>query len=134
MFARSLRTCADDEGGAAIEFAIVAPILFAFIAGILSLGWVMHSVSSVRFALQEAGRTLQLNPEMTQDDLADVVEANLGWFAKPEVTVNLSVGEPEGGISLAQATAQYAIIFSVPLLPPLEFELQTSVTVPLSAS
>lgn len=135
MCARSPRRIVGHEGGgAAIEFAIVAPLLFAVIAGILSVGWAMHSISSVRYALEAAGRTLQLNPEMTETELADVVGAKLGKLAKPDVTVSLTVGEPEAGIRLAQATARYVITFSVPLLPPFELDLQTSVTVPLTSS
>jgi Flp pilus assembly protein TadG len=132
--ARGLRrSLADEQGGAAVEFAIVAPLLFALIAGILMLGWTFHSVSSVRYALEEAGRSLQLDPQMTEAELADVVEARLEMLAKPEVTVTLVVGEPEDGIRIAQATAQYAITFSVPLLPSFELEMQTSVTVPLTS-
>jgi Flp pilus assembly protein TadG len=127
------RRFADEQGGAAVEFAIVAPLLFALIAGIFVLGWTMHSVASVRYALEEAGRSLQLDPDMTETELADVVEAKLDRLARPDVTVTLVVGEPEDGIRIAQATAQYAITFSVPLLPSFELEMQTSVTVPLTS-
>jgi Flp pilus assembly protein TadG len=132
--ARSLRRIAGHQGGgAAVEFAVVAPLLIALIAGILTIGWAFHSISSVRYALEEAGRALQLDPDMTETELAALVEANVGELAKPDVTVTLIIDEPDGGIRLAHATAQYALSFSVPLLPPLEFNLQTSVTVPLSS-
>lgn len=128
------KSAANSDGGAAIEFAIVAPFLIALIAGIFSVGWMMHSISSVRYALAEAGRALQLDPDMTEEALTSLVNAKMEGIGKPGVTISLVIGEPEGGIRLAQATADYAIVFSVPLLPQFTFDFETSVSVPLTAS
>jgi Flp pilus assembly protein TadG len=133
--ARNSRSFTSDcDGGAALEFAILGPILIMFIIGILVSGWAFHSVSSVRYALAEAGRALQLDPDLTSDDLADIVRTRAGTIVDPDLSVTLVVGPPDGGIKMAEATVDYVVSFQFPLLPPLDFDFQTSVTVPLVSS
>lgn len=135
MFARTARNFRSNcEGGAALEFAILAPALILFIIGILVGGWAFHSVSSVRYALAEAGRALQMNPELTAEALTEIVKTRAGNIVDPDLSVTLVVGPPNGGIKLAQATVNYVVTFQALFLPPLDFDFQTSVTVPLTAS
>jgi len=112
----------------------MAPALIFFIIGILVAGWTFHSVSSVRYALAEAGRALQMNPEMTEAELAAIVRTRAGTIIDPDLSVTLTIGPPNGGIKLAEATADYVVTFQAPFLPPLDFDFETSVTVPLASS
>jgi Flp pilus assembly protein TadG len=96
--------CSDCDGGAAIEFAILGPALLLFIIGILVCGWTFHSVSSVRYALAEAGRALQMNPDLTAEALTEIVRNRAGAIVDPNLAVTLVVGPPNGGIKMAQAT------------------------------
>ncbi len=122
---------ANNSGSAAIEFAMVGPLLIIMIAGIFSVGWIMHSISSVRYALEEAGRVLLVDSDMTESELTTLVTGKLGNLSNRDVTVSLVVDEPLGGIRLAHATAVIPVKFSVPLLPEFEFSFDTSVTIPL---
>src|SRR5262245_39469465 len=65
------------RGTAAVEFALVCPALFIFLLGIYSVGSVMHCISSVRYALEETARMLQLNPTLTEEDLQDAIDTKL---------------------------------------------------------
>ncbi len=58
-----------ESGTAAIEFAFVFPLLIMLIVGIYAVGSVMHSISSVRYALEDTARMLQINPALTQAEL-----------------------------------------------------------------
>ena len=102
--------------------------------GIFCGGWAFHSVSSVRYALAEAGRALQMDPTLTSDQLAEIVRTRAGAIVDPDLSVSLVIGAPNAGIKLAQATVDYVVTFQVPLLPSLDFDFQTSVTVPLTSS
>ena len=128
---RPRRFCSDSEGGAILEFAILAPALLLFIVGILVGGWALHSVSSVRYALAEAGRALQIDPSLTADALTAIVRSRARAIEDPNLSVTLVVGEPNDGIKMAEATVDYVVSLQVPLLPPLDFDFQTTVVVPL---
>ena len=122
---------ANDSGSAAVEFAMVGPLLIIMIVGILSVGWLMHSVSSTRYALEEAGRAMLVDATMTESELTTLVTSKLGQLSGRDVKVSLVVDEAVDGIRLAHATAEIPVKFSVPLLPEFAFSFDTSVTIPL---
>lgn len=131
--ARTRRLSANDEGNAAVEFAMIAPLLFIMIIAIFSIGWIMHSISSVRFALEEAGRALLVDSDMTQGELSALVTSKLGLLANSNVVVNLVIDAPQDGIKMAHANAKIPISFVVPLLPHFSYTFDTSVSIPLIA-
>jgi Flp pilus assembly protein TadG len=53
MLARGRRT---DGGAAAVEFALVTPILFALLLGIIQFGWYFFVANSTSSAAREAAR------------------------------------------------------------------------------
>lgn len=127
------RIATNDDGNAAVEFAMIGPLLIVMVAAIFSIGWVMHSISSVRYALEEAGRTLLVNPAMTENELITLVTNKLGQLANGNVVVSLVVDQAQNGIMLAHANAAIPLNFDVPLLPQFGFTFDTSVTIPLIA-
>ncbi|HTR85371.1 MAG TPA: TadE/TadG family type IV pilus assembly protein [Reyranella sp.] len=51
----------DSRGGAAIEFAIIAPLFFTLILGTLDFGRMFYVSQSLQHATQQAGRYYTLN-------------------------------------------------------------------------
>jgi hypothetical protein len=124
---------ANESGSAAVEFAMVGPLLIIMIVGIFSAGWLMHSIASTRYALEEAGRVMLVNADMTESELTKLVTGKLGQLSGRDVSVSLVVDDAVDGIRLAHATAEIPVKFSVPLLTEFAFSFDTSVTIPLIA-
>ena len=52
----------DRRGGAVIEFAILAPVLFTILLGIIEMGRMFYVRQALEYATEEAARYYMLNP------------------------------------------------------------------------
>jgi len=129
----SLRFGRDEAGSSALEFAIIAPAFIVLLIGIISIGWGMHRISTVRLAVEESGRALQVNPGLTQGQLAAMIKDELKSIGGSNVVVSLSSQTDATGINIANLTAVYEFEISIPLLPSYQFHYTTSVSVPLAS-
>lgn len=118
-----------DSGTAAVEFAFVFPLLIMLVLGTYSVGAIMHSVSSVRYALEETARMLQMNPALTEGDLQTALDGKLGNFGKQEVTLTMSVEADDSGSSIARLTAHFPYTIAVPFIPAYEGAYQQTAVV-----
>ena len=50
-----------DAGASAVEFALVAPLLFLLIAGTIEFGWAFHQVMDTRHGARETARLVAVN-------------------------------------------------------------------------
>ena len=108
------------SGAVAVEFALVFPLLVVFVLGIYAVGSVMHCISSVRYALEETGRMLQMNSSLTQDDLQAAIDQKLAHYGKQAVTLTKTVDKDSYGSSVAHLTATYPYYIAVPFVPRYE--------------
>lgn len=134
MFSRRLGGLADDRSGtSAVEFAIIAPVLFALLFGVLELGWALHCNQSVDWAVQNAARKLVVTPALTQSQLQTTVQSMLTNIADPS-SVTVSLTEDPAGTSprLAHVSASYAHTINVPLLSSFDYTYRTSSTMVLN--
>ena len=60
--ARFWQLAGDQCGGAAIEFAILAPVLFTILLGSIDMGRMFYVRQSLGYAAQQAARYYALNP------------------------------------------------------------------------
>jgi Flp pilus assembly protein TadG len=118
----------------AIEFGIVAPAFLMSVLGIFWFGWSMHNASSLTYALDQAGRALQINPALNQSALQTLVATKLGEISDVAITVNLAVGAEVNGTQLATISGSYARAIDVPFIPPIEYRITRQVTVPVRAN
>jgi Flp pilus assembly protein TadG len=123
----------DERGSSALEFAIIAPAFIVLLIGIISVGWAMHCISSLRLAVEQSGRALQVDPSLTQDQLATMIKNELKSIGDPKVNVSMSNLPDLAGVQMAKITATYNFEISIPLLPPYEIHYTTSVSVPHSS-
>jgi Flp pilus assembly protein TadG len=119
------------RGTAAVEFALVCPALFVFLLGIYSVGSVMHCISSVRYALEETARMLQLNPTLTEEELQEAIDTKLANYGSRAVTVTLTmnVDTDEEGTEIAHLSASYSWLIAVPFIPRYDGAYQQSVDI-----
>jgi hypothetical protein len=64
---------AGDTGAAAVEFALVLPLLFVLLFGIIELGFGLFQLQAAQATVREAVRGVALGVESC-DDVADLVE------------------------------------------------------------
>lgn len=121
----------NEKGGAAIEFALVAPPFVIMLFGIFQLGWAMNSASLVHDALVTQARSLAFNANMTSDQLQSAVRAQVAGLTDSNVTVTVD-HQAINGVNSAVATATYAAAIAVPLLGSYPVNFNSTVTVPMS--
>lgn len=107
-------------GTAAVEFAFVCPVLITLVLGIYGVGAVMHSISNVRYALEETARMLQMNPDLTQSELQAALDGKLLIYGDHAVTLTMTVETDGYGSSIAHLNANYPYTIAVPFIPEYE--------------
>ena len=117
------------SGTVAVEFAFVFPVLVVFVMGIFAVGSVMHCISSVKYALEETGRMLQMNTSLTEDDLQTAIDQKLASYGNQAVTLTMTVDKDDFGSSVAHLTATYPYQIAIPFVPRYEgsYELTSEV-------
>ena len=124
---RGLLRCS--SGAAAVEFAFVFPLLIMLVLGVYAVGAVMHSISSVRYALEETGRMLQMNHSLTESDLQTALNEKLENLGKQEVTLSVTLEKDAYGSDIARLTASYPYTIAVPFIPEYEGAYQQTAQV-----
>ena len=119
-----------DDGGSAVEFALIAPLLIVALFGIFAVGWGVHCISSLQLALEQSGRALQLDPTLSQSQLESMVKSKLTGLGDPHVNVSLTT-DNIAGVTIATISGTYVFDIAVPLLPSYGVDYQTAVNVPL---
>jgi Flp pilus assembly protein TadG len=94
----------DRRGASAVEFALVAPAFSTMLIGLFVLGWSMHCISSLRLALEESGRALQIDQTLTATQLTALVRGELRAIGDPNVTVKLADDTSIAGVKMARIT------------------------------
>jgi len=81
-----LRFRRETGGAAAVEFAIVVPVFLAIMMTIWEFGFAQHKLSSIRFAMENASRSLMVNNALTEAQLSTMVKTQLSSIADNNVT------------------------------------------------
>lgn len=124
------KTIRSDSGAAAIEFAIVAPLLFVLLFGIIEFGAILYNQSVITNASREGARyaatfytnpanatAVRPNPDEVKDYIISYVQLHLLDFAgasplsRDNVTFSTSVNATAG--HLGSVSIQYTYRFLV---------------------
>jgi Flp pilus assembly protein TadG len=124
------RFAADENGAAAVELAMLLPLFCAFVFGFFEFCWAQHCASSVRLALEQAGRAMIITPTLTQTQVQTMVQNQLSSIADANVTVTVSKTTQTYG-ELATLTATYPHTIGVPGLANFNITYTTTVKTPL---
>lgn len=84
----------EDRGAAAVEFALVVPLLLAVLFSIIDLGFAINRYTVLNNATREGVRAASLSASSSQ--VSDVVNDSLSDL-EGEVTVDVSCTTPLGG-------------------------------------
>lgn len=97
----------DDRGAAALEFALIVPILVMVVFGIVDFGWAMNRDTLVNNAAREGAREGSLNPDATA--IATVVRNSLSGVeavgtTPSKITVTVTCRKPDNSTCTNFAT------------------------------
>jgi hypothetical protein len=97
--------------------------------GTYSIGLAMHSISNVRFALEQTTRMLQMDSSLTEEELQEALNAQLVATGDGTVTLTVETETDEAGSSVAHLSASFPFIVAIPFMPQFEstYELSTDV-------
>jgi len=87
MHLRRATLGADQRGGAILEFAILAPVLFAILLGIIEMGRMFYVRQALEYATEEAARYYMLNPTTDSENVRTALKNAMAGGMGPSVTV-----------------------------------------------
>jgi TadE-like protein len=124
---------AREEGGtAAVEFAMIAPLLFALILGIVALGMAYYEGATIRWSLERGLRTAMVYPDTTPEDIEAAMQEELALIGSPDVDFSYEIDD-DGAVLLAIVRADYEIPIRVPFLPDMSLRFAAENVAPVAA-
>ena len=111
---RSVRRCLsgitrDQNGTAAIEFSLIAPVFFALVLGIIDVGRYMWTLNTMQYAIDDAVRAGVVQ-QMTPEDVEARVTKTLAHLSAGALTVEAL---PTSSTLKVTAQATYAFLFPI---------------------
>ncbi len=97
-------------GNAAVEFALVVPLLLMAIMGVAEFGRAWWLQLTLQYAVEEAGRYAMTHVAATTAELTAVVQENAAGVAPGEVAVNVTP-EVAGSVDFVTITASHEFGF-----------------------
>jgi Flp pilus assembly protein TadG len=101
------RRYSDQRGAAALEFALIVPILVMVVFGVVDFGWAINRDTMVNNAAREGAREGSLDPDPTQ--IAAVVRSSLSTVeaigtTPSKITVTVTCRKPDNSVCTNFAT------------------------------
>ncbi|MEZ5957302.1 MAG: TadE/TadG family type IV pilus assembly protein [Hyphomonadaceae bacterium] len=122
----------DASGAAAVEFAMIAPVLFTCIVGLLMLGMAYYEGATLQWSLERALRAAMIDPEMTGADIEAALNARLEAIGSPDIEFSYVIDD-SGVVPLATATAAYEVPLRVPFVPDMALHFSAESVAPAPA-
>lgn len=85
------RLWASTRGAAAVEFALILPVFFALLVGIVEFGRAMWTKQVMQFAVEEAARLSMADTTATQSAIAQRAVDNLAGIDPASVNVTATI-------------------------------------------
>jgi Flp pilus assembly protein TadG len=100
----------DRRGGAAVETALVLPLLLSMVMGAVEVSRLGWTQAALNYAVQEAGRCAEVTPTAcgSSADVATVIKAKMGL---PQATNTLTVTRGATATCSVQVEATYDYAF-----------------------
>lgn len=110
IFSRLRAFAARRKGGAALEFALVAPTLFAAVLGALEVGlysWYQHSLE---FATEETARVVMTKTAVTDTEVSAAIKGRISGLADEDLTTTVTQ-ETIGTTTFVTMSVSYTYTF-----------------------
>src|SRR5437762_7539795 len=113
------------RGQSMVEFALIVPLLFLFILGIIEMGYALFVYTSVQNAAREGARAAAVRPCPTSSDTAAIEQLTV---SRMPALVNTSAIAPvisysDPSMADFGTTVTVTLNYSFPLLDPLTSSL-----------
>ena len=113
-----------ERGAAAVEFALVVPILIMLVFGIIAFGRGYHAKVELTGAVREGARALALGKSTGEAQTATIEAApGLDLGAGNISTVPCPAGGADGS---AEVTATYGLPYNIPLVSEGTFDISVT--------
>lgn len=115
LLRRAVRFACATSGAAAVEFAIVSVVFIIMIFGIIYLGIMLHTNSTLQWAVENSVRSGVISESMTQSQMTTKVNGLLTSMNMPNAD---SVSYVVSGTSpaIATLTANLTRTYTIPML------------------
>jgi Flp pilus assembly protein TadG len=99
----------DQRGVAAVEFAMIAPIFFGLLVGIIDVGRYMWTLNTIQYAIDQGVRAGVVQ-KLSTDDVTDLVKGSLAGLDAGAIDVD--VADDAATLAVTAAT-DYAFLFPI---------------------
>jgi len=109
----------DRRGGAAIEFAILAPVLFGILFGIVEMGRMFYVRHALEYATEQAARYYMLNPTTDSGSVTTYLQGQMAGGMGSGVTadyVDTTSCNGNASVTCTTITASYTFTFVAAVL------------------
>jgi len=80
----------DEDGGPAIEFAIIAPVLITVCLGVISIGYAFQVRNEMAHAVDAGIREVLMDPDITDTALREAIRATFSESDPDNLTITLT--------------------------------------------
>ncbi len=109
------RLAVDRQGGAIVEFAVLAPVLLSLILGTVDVGRMFYVRQGLEYATEEAARYYMLNPSTAAANVTTQLRSKMPGGMGPNVSVAYADTASCNGnaqVTCTTITATYAFSFA----------------------
>jgi Flp pilus assembly protein TadG len=109
----------DRRGGAAVEFAILAPVLFTILFGIVEMGRMFYVRQALEYATEQAARYYMLNPTTDSGSVTTYLQGQMAGGMGSGITVDYTDTTSCNGnstVTCTMITASYTFTFVAAIL------------------
>ena len=128
MTARFLR---NNDGAAALETALVAPIFITMVLAIFQVGWALYCGAEVRHSVERSTRLLIADPDTPITTIRTEVLGRLSAADADDVTLNMTTLTVGDDGQIARLTWTYGYALDAPFMKPVVLDFGSSMVVPL---
>src|SRR5262249_26350276 len=104
-----LRLGRDQRGVAAVEFAMIMPILFGMLVGIADIGRFMWTLNTMQYAIDQAVRAGVVQ-QLPEDEVKDLVKQSMTGLDTSKVVLDVDSGASTLSIT---ADMNYSFLFPI---------------------
>jgi Flp pilus assembly protein TadG len=109
----------DRRGGAAIEFAILAPVLFAILLGLVEMGRMFYVRQTLEYATEQAARYYMLNATSASSTVTTYLQGQMAGGMGSNVSVayaDTANCNGNASVTCTTITASYTFTFVAAVL------------------
>lgn len=122
----------DNDGAAAVEFAIVSVAFLTFLFAIAYMAIILFTNATLQWAVEKSARLVAINPNVTQSEISDAINTYLASADAPAANVTYSTTQ-SGTINTGNISASFSKSYTVPLINTFTINFMAATSVPLGS-